>query len=520
MWENCIFNIEDYKISLYKCDNDHNNSNILFEEFNKTQEIDESKINCNLCGQCKIYSYDSKFFKCCDCNAYLCLMCKQKHDKAHVVIDYDLKNYLCNIHGERYTSYCYECHKNLCDLCELKHDKYHKLINHRDIIKDNQDNTDDLKIRIDELKKEVNNMIEKLYRVVRNMEIYYNISKDLVKNNNFKNRNYQILMNHNQIFDYNRFFINEIDYVLKENLIENKFKNIIRISELMIAKRIDLGSLSSSFNNNINKNNNNNVNFNNNMPNNMLNNGMYNNIPNADMYNNNMYYNNYMNNNMNNNMNNAINSNINRNVNNDNIILAQTKIYQSGKYVGEIKNEKRDGKGIMYYNDGTKYEGEQKNDNREGYGVFTLNYGDRYEGHFINNKYEGKGKLYYRNGDKYEGDFHDDNMEGKGIMHYKTGDKYEGDWKNGLCNGKGIIILHNGDKYEGNWKNGKFEGKGVYYYSNGDRYEGDWRQGICDGKGVFYYSNGDREMGDFLNGLQIGTHAKLLANGKVKSQKH
>lgn len=57
-------------------------------------------------------------------------------------------------------------------MCELKHDKYHKLINHRDIIKDNQDNTDDLKIRIDELKKEVNNMIEKLYRVVRNMEIY------------------------------------------------------------------------------------------------------------------------------------------------------------------------------------------------------------------------------------------------------------------------------------------------------------------------------------------------------------
>ena len=160
--ENCIFSIEDYKINLYKCDNDHNNLNILFEEFNKTQEIDESKIICNFCGQSKIYAYDSQFYKCCNCNVYLCMMCKQKHDKAHVVIDYELKNYLCNVHGERYTSYCIECHKNLCDLCELKHDKYHKLINHRDIIKDNQDNTDDLKIRIDELKKEVNNMIEKL----------------------------------------------------------------------------------------------------------------------------------------------------------------------------------------------------------------------------------------------------------------------------------------------------------------------------------------------------------------------
>ena len=60
-------------------------------------------------------------------------------------------------------------------------------------------------------------------------------------------------MNNNQIYNYNRFFINEINYILKDNLIDNKFKNIIRISELMIANNIDLGSLSSSFNNNINK---------------------------------------------------------------------------------------------------------------------------------------------------------------------------------------------------------------------------------------------------------------------------
>ena len=69
--ENCIFNIVDYKINIYKCDNDHNNLNILLEEFNKTQEIDESKIICNFCGQGKIYSYNSPFFKCCDCNIYL-----------------------------------------------------------------------------------------------------------------------------------------------------------------------------------------------------------------------------------------------------------------------------------------------------------------------------------------------------------------------------------------------------------------------------------------------------------------
>ena len=58
------------------------------------------------------------------------------------------------------------------------------------------------------------------------------------------------------------------------------------------------------------------------------------------------------------------------------------------------------------------------------------------------------------------------------------------------------------------------------YYNNGNRYEGDFKNEIKEGKGIFYYNNGDREMGNYLNGLQIGTHAKLLANGKVKSQKH
>ena len=115
---------------------------------------------------------------------YLYLICKQNHDKAHIIIDYELKNYLCNIHGEKYTSYCSQSLKNLCNLCKLKHDKSHYFINHRDIIKDNQDNIDDLKVRIDELKKEVNYMIEKLNKAVSNMKIYYNLSKDLFKNNN------------------------------------------------------------------------------------------------------------------------------------------------------------------------------------------------------------------------------------------------------------------------------------------------------------------------------------------------
>ena len=43
------------------------------------------------------------------------------------------------------------------------------------------------------------------------------------------------------------------------------------------------------------------------------------------------------------------------------------------KYEGEFKNDKREGKGIMLYNDGDKYEGEFKDDKKDGKGIYYFN---------------------------------------------------------------------------------------------------------------------------------------------------
>ena len=42
--ENIRISIVDYKVSLYECKNGHKMDNILFNEFEKTQNIDETKI--------------------------------------------------------------------------------------------------------------------------------------------------------------------------------------------------------------------------------------------------------------------------------------------------------------------------------------------------------------------------------------------------------------------------------------------------------------------------------------------
>ena len=47
-----------------------------------------------------------------------------------------------------------------------------------------------------------------------------------------------------------------------------------------------------------------------------------------------------------------------------------TKIYGKDKYIGNIYNGKRHGKGIYYYESGNKYEGEWVNGKKDGRGIF------------------------------------------------------------------------------------------------------------------------------------------------------
>ena len=47
--------------------------------------------------------------------------------------------------------------------------------------------------------------------------------------------------------------------------------------------------------------------------------------------------------------------------------------------------------------------------------------GDRYEGDCKNDKREGKGIIFIKNGDRFEGDFKNDLGEGKGIYYYTDG---------------------------------------------------------------------------------------------------
>ena len=236
--ESIYMDIEDYKIKLHDCINGHKSEEILFSEFEKTQNIDESKIICQQCQNAnKSTTFKNTFFRCLKCQKNICPLCRNVHDKDHKIINYNEKNYICKLHYDLYNSYCEECDKNICLLCEKDH-KEHKVVSFGDFIPDKEKLTNDMKelrLIIDKIKNNINEMILKLNNFMDNLEIYYEISSNITKNYEFNNRNSFDLIN---ILNINK-FSNDLSKYLND-LIKyknnSKFSDILKINDKMTSK--------------------------------------------------------------------------------------------------------------------------------------------------------------------------------------------------------------------------------------------------------------------------------------------
>ena len=189
--ESILIEIKDYKINLSKCKNGHEIKNILFKDYEKTQYIDISKIN-NINNKCI------------------------KHKK-----DYD--------------KYCKDCNLNICPLCSKEHKEHNtiyfdELLNNDEI---NMINMKELKEYIDKFNNYIKLLIEKLNNVINNMELYYNISNNIININEELNYpNYQVIKNMEQFKNYNNTIIKDIKEIIEEEGY-NKFQNIIDIYDKM-----------------------------------------------------------------------------------------------------------------------------------------------------------------------------------------------------------------------------------------------------------------------------------------------
>jgi hypothetical protein len=140
------------------------------------------------------------------------------------------------------------------------------------------------------------------------------------------------------------------------------------------------------------------------------------------------------------------------------------------KYIGEVRNGRKDGFGVCYYTNGDKYIGQWQNDLKCGLGKLTLNNGKTFSGEFVNNSVDGFVEY----------------INNQGVMHHglMRGCRF--------IPGEPLIMKNSKCIFQGKMKysDGKLNGVGTFNYSNGGKYEGE----ICDyaenGLGIFYKPDG------------------------------
>jgi len=118
--KNILIKIDEYKINFLNCKNNHQRNNILLDKYDNN--IDISKIEYNNCKiNNKSNTYNNLFYRCNPCKVNICPLFKSKHNKDHKIINYDNKNYKCEIHNKEYNKYCQDCKINICTLCSKEH---------------------------------------------------------------------------------------------------------------------------------------------------------------------------------------------------------------------------------------------------------------------------------------------------------------------------------------------------------------------------------------------------------------
>ena len=237
--ENALMSIKDFKMIIHGCKNGHTSETYQINEFNDTQLIDRSKIKCSVCENLKCETKANVFYVCHTCKQNLCPKCKDIHDEKHNVIDYDDNNFYCNVHCDKFKFYCEDCKKDLCISCKNEHEN-HKLIIYDNIIPDNdsikKNQLKDTKEKIYQLKTIINEKINHLNKLNKNLDIYFDIYNNIIKNFDEDKKNYSIIKNMNDMIQYNSNFIGNITEILKDDNNKSQFVNVMNMQYKMEFK--------------------------------------------------------------------------------------------------------------------------------------------------------------------------------------------------------------------------------------------------------------------------------------------
>ncbi|KAG7260549.1 hypothetical protein CRUP_024741 [Coryphaenoides rupestris] len=189
-------------------------------------------------------------------------------------------------------------------------------------------------------------------------------------------------------------------------------------------------------------------------------------------------------------------------------------------YRGQWHRGKRQGKGVMYYNqDQTSwYDGDWLDNKREGWGV--RRYGHQRPGRNTHvgvtmKEKAGQSDQGYPSGNFYEGEWRDNARHGQGTLRWVTlGQQHAGTWRNGVQVGikerfpskpadenhhEVLKTLPPEEPVPGGVCSGARHGPGSFRYASGERYQGDWKNNEKHGQGKFTFTNGRSIEREFVD---------------------
>ena len=239
-----IINLNNYVASFYGCKNGHLD-NEVYDQYIYLQNIDGDQIRCNEpnCGDKTQQNYTKGFYKCLNCSKlikdrsiYFCKDHYEQHDKEHLCVKYDKKNYYCINHFRQFIKYCFTHKENLCEECEKGHEncniaKYQSMTPNIDKLKDSlktmEKNIKNLQIVINDLKY-------RLDGAMRVFKRYHYIAKDIIGKFELFNqdlKNHRILKSLWNLQYSNKRMNEELKKIIEEEDINRKIDQVIYIYE-------------------------------------------------------------------------------------------------------------------------------------------------------------------------------------------------------------------------------------------------------------------------------------------------
>ena len=176
------------------------------------------------------------------------------------------------------------------------------------------------------------------------------------------------------------------------------------------------------------------------------------------------------------------------------------------KFYGKKIEGKKEGFGIIKWNDGSIMKANFKNSKIEGFAQFkdTNIENSIFKGEYKENTPKGYG-YYIKDNVKTEGDNWEKNhLYGIGMEIWSDDNFYQGEFNKSLKNGIGLYRWPDGTLCIGEWKNNKLNGYGLMKYSNDSLYIGEFKDSLMNGFGEFLWNDTEYYCGYYKDGNKNG----------------